>query len=441
MRKLFAAGRRPFLADIRTVLSAQLLGKLVDLIAPSAYTSLDAERRQAFVTTLGGDWVKTGVGALREFITAGQRLPKKKHPLSTPMVSVIMAPVAIAPPALDSPLTASLLQDLMTLPSLPFSLPLPALTTLSRTLPLFQVLLPAATADPSLLDAGGLATELGKTHFLSNLATFGITGGMLQRQGAQGMRDWIAVVGTMFSTLGEGWGRWVATSGSEVEPMVVDDSDSDEEDENGKRVVRKPVREPLPSNVAARLHSFASPAHLGTLVAAAMQGDTKTLVDFSFFVLGLLNAFRGSARWEATLDAVMEGKRGARMTKLLWREGVRGKWGSGRKAWETFSSSECSSCTSTLADIRSEPRDADAALAHLLPLPALNARRRVLLQRHERTHARRGARPEHDLARPRVLGLHGGCFFRRQPEPRPRDGGGALPVYAGRHACRGEKVS
>lgn len=329
-------------ADPRTVLSAQLLGKLVDLIAPPAYAGLEAERRQAFVATLGGDWVKTGVGALREFIAAGQRLPKKKHPLSTPIVSVIMAPIAIAPPAQDSPLVASLLQDLMTLPSLPFSLPLPALTTLSRSLPLFQVLLPAAAADPALLDAGGLSTELAKTHFLSNLATFGITGGMLQRQGAQGMRDWIAVVGTMFSTLGEGWGRWVATSGSEVEPMVVDDSDSDDEDENGKRVARKPVREPLPSNVAARLYSFASPAHLGTLVAAAMQGDSKTLVDFSFFVLGLLNAFRGSARWEATLDAVMEGKRGARMTKLLWREGVRGKWGSGRKDWETFSSSECS---------------------------------------------------------------------------------------------------
>lgn len=331
------------------MLSAQLLGKLVDLVAPSAYAGLDAERRQAFASTLGPEWVTTGVGMLRELIAAGQRLPKKKHPLAAPVVSVVMAPVAIAPPAADSPLTAALLQDLLTLPSLPFSLPLPALTALSRSLPLFQVLLPAAAADPGLLDGGGLASELGKTHFLSNLATFGITGGMLARQGAQGMRDWIAVVGTMFSTLGEGWGRWVSRGSDVPEPMLVDsesESDDDAMDGGKGKRARRPAREPLPANVATRLYSFASPAHLGTLVTAAMQGDAKTLVVFSFFVLGLLNAFRGSARWEAILDAVMEGRRGARMTKLLWREGVRGKWGSGRKDWETFSSSKCPSRSS-----------------------------------------------------------------------------------------------
>lgn len=375
---VFALRRRMQQLTSRTVLSASLLGKLVDLVEPSAYAGLDDERRRSFTATLGADWVKTGVSALREYITAGARLPKKKHPLSTPMVSVIMAPLAIAPLDSDSPFIAPLLQDLMTLPSLPFSLPLPALTTLTRTLPLFQLLLPAAAANPALLDGGGLSTEIGKTHFLSNLATFGITGGMLQRQGAQGMRDWVAVVGTMFSTLGEGWGRWVATSGSDVpEPMMVDDSDSDDEEDNGKRVVRRPKREPLPANVAARLHSFASPAHLGTLVNAAMtaSADSKLLVDFSFFVLGLLNAFRGSARWEATLDAVMEGRRGARMTKMLWREGVRGKWGSGRKDWETFSSSGSSFAAMwiKLTD-RPESSHAAAPLAHVLPLSASDAR-------------------------------------------------------------------
>lgn len=318
------------------------MARLVDVLAPSPYAALmDRERRLAFVAMLGADWVSVGVRILDELVVAGARLPKKKHPLSTRAVSLITAPVALETPPQDSPLVASLLQDLLTVPSLPFVLPVTALALLFKPahLPLFQVLLPAAAADPALLDGGRLRTELGKTHFLANLATFGITGNLLQAHGAQGTRDWIAVVGTVLGGLGDGWGRWAEGRAETQAPQpIVIDSDSDDD----VAVPAKPRRDPLPENVSSKLLSLTSPAHLGTLAGFVLNAaaDQKLLADFSSFVLGILSAFRGSPRWEGTLDAVMDGRRGAVLTKLLWREGVRGKWGSGREAWDTFSQSE-----------------------------------------------------------------------------------------------------
>lgn len=62
--------------------------------------------------------------------------------------------------------------------------------------------------------------------------------------------------------------------------------------------------------------------------------------EFAGFALTILEAFRGSPKWEALLDALLEVNRSRGLVKLLWREGVRGKWSSTADQWTTFQQSE-----------------------------------------------------------------------------------------------------
>ena len=210
---------------------------------------------------------------------------------------------------------------------------------------------------PHLLEQGKLDSELGKTYFLANLATFGITGGMLQRSGAGGAAVWIAVLGHVFRQVDEGWGRWaegfVDTDEEEDIPI---EKDSDEEDEPmplastwtsapPPRNSRRRARQPVPANLTPKLLLLTSNAHLSTLAdlltSPTSNAPTTLILHFATFTLGLLNAFRGSSRWEGILDALMEGQKGRALGRRMWREGVRGKWtGNGAQSWwETFSES------------------------------------------------------------------------------------------------------
>jgi ubiquitin-protein ligase E3 C len=193
-----------------------------------------------------------------------------------------------------------------------------------------------------------LSDEIGRIYFLANLATFGITGGMLQRNGAKGTDVWIRVVGGMLSTLSKGWGRLAEgtmPTPAEAAIAAVDDSDdSDDDTTAGTRSAAKaPTLPPLPANVGSKLLLLTSTAHLSTLAGFVVNTtDSALLASFSSFAVGILQAFRGSSRWESTLDAVMDGKRGRALVKLLWREGVRGKWSNTSDGWDGFSRSESS---------------------------------------------------------------------------------------------------
>jgi len=248
-----------------------------------------------------------------------------------------MAPLGLAPLTPTSPFLPPLLNTLLAVPSLPSSIPLQSLTHLSATLPLFNILLPTAAEHPELLSQARLADELGRIYFLANLATFGITGGMLQRNGARGTDVWIRVVGLMLGSLSQGWGRWAEGKPTPAEAAITaaDSDDSDAE------ATAAPKRQPLPSSVSSKLLLLTSNAHMSTLAGFVVNTtDSALLSSFSSFAVGILQAFRGSSRWEATLDAIMDGKRGRALFKLLWREGVRGKWASTSSAWETLSTSE-----------------------------------------------------------------------------------------------------
>ena len=123
--------------------------------------------------------------------------------------------------------------------ALPTSLPIPALTNLSGKLPIFTILLPLAASNPDILSSGRLASELGKTYFLANLATFGITGGLLARHGAEGIADWIKVIGGTISGIQEGWARWVDGEPDEDDDdEMVGVEDSDDEDDEDEDVAR-----------------------------------------------------------------------------------------------------------------------------------------------------------------------------------------------------------
>jgi len=197
---------------------------------------------------------------------------------------------------------------------------------------------------------GGLGCEEGKTYFLANLITFGITGGMLARYGYKGAADWVKVIGEVLNGVPEGWGKWADGQVDEVEeemPLANIDSDSDDEDPvpGPSRIVRaKSRRKPLAANVQKKVILLASSAHLHTLSATLLSPSAPgaLLVDFARFALSLLNAFKGSPKWELILDAFVGGSKGKALERRIWREGVRGKWSNSgdRSGWDHFAESK-----------------------------------------------------------------------------------------------------
>jgi ubiquitin-protein ligase E3 C len=252
-----------------------------------------------------------------------------------------------------SAFTTPLLTHLLAVAALPQSLPIPSLTHLSQHLPLFTDLLPAAAADTTLLSQGKLSTELGRTYFLANIATFAITGGMLARYGLQGARTWVKVVATLLKGVEEGWGRW-AEGVVDVDDDIMDtiSQDGSDDEEEPAMAIPLPVnkrkrqtRAPLPTNISSRLLSLGSTGHISTLaellVSPRAASSDATLIDFASFTLSLLAAFKGTARWENILDGLLEGRKGLALTRRLWREGVRGKWSTDKDAggWHSFQTS------------------------------------------------------------------------------------------------------
>jgi ubiquitin-protein ligase E3 C len=253
-------------------------------------------------------------------------------------------------------------------------------------LPLFTTLLPAAAADPTLLSQGRLSAELGRTYFLANITTFGITGGMLARYGVQGANTWVQVVATLLSGVQEGWGKWaegVAEPESESEDEKMDiDSGSDNESPTKPLVIttkRKLRRTPLPKNVSSKLLLLGSSSHISTL-ADLLVSSQGALSEFANFTLGLLTAFKGSPRWEAILDGLLEGRKGVALARRMWREGVRGKWGIARdqSSWQNFTSSTFLLRLVTVTYPRSVNAMFDPNDPSILPLPPPHSRRRVL---------------------------------------------------------------
>ncbi|WVR04680.1 hypothetical protein IAU60_001691 [Kwoniella sp. DSM 27419] len=346
--------------DPATPEAPKALASLEVIFDAQSYVSIVQEsRRQAIAVLLevvqARHWVECLVLTLEKLATLS--LPKKKHPLLTPVIRLITAPMAMVAPNSTSPLIPPLLNYLLAVPSLPSVLPLPALTHLSTHLSLFTLLLPYAATQPTVLSQGKLSSELGKTHFLANLVTFGITGQMLARHGVPGVCVWMSVLGTVVRQLDQGWGRWIdgLEDDQDVEmiPQGVDSEDEDEV-ETAQAVVPakkafKPRRDPLAQNVRNKLVVLASPAHISTLSAQILSPSSSassptTSEDFSSFCTGLLSVFRGSPKWETVLDSLSAGEKGRALVKRIWREGVRGKWTESEdpQTWDNFSSNPSS---------------------------------------------------------------------------------------------------
>ncbi|KAL7420037.1 ubiquitin-protein ligase (E3) [Cryptotrichosporon argae] len=323
----------------RTVTAANLLGGLEVLFTPAAWPAGPAAE---FIDVLAAHgWVETLVVILETLVAAAQ--PKKKHPLLQPVVRLLTAPLCLVPLEQGAPLAPPLLNALLTVPSLLSVIPIQSVTHLSQTLPLFSLLLPTAAADPAVFSHARLGTEQGKTYFLANLAVFGITGGLLARYGAAGAASWMAVVGTVFGALDEGWGRWaegtVDDNDDDGDVVMGDTSDDDDAPAAPQPTQRRQhARPPLPSALAPKLALFASPAHITALstICAAPSAGAGALGRLAAFVSNILHAFRGTAKWEAVLDATLNMKQA--LAKRLWREEVRGRWGasSSRETWDTF---------------------------------------------------------------------------------------------------------
>lgn len=273
-----------------------------------------------------------------------------------------------------------LLSHLLTIPSLPSSIPIPALTYLSDKLSLFPTLLPYAAAHPRIVCTPGsnsttgssnpLAEEHSKTYFLANLVTFGITGQMLAHASAQGQKAWMAVLVHVLSGLEEGWGRWVEGVVDEDEVDVVmagdgaDSDESDDEDAPSARTAAGPsnshagpstsksksrprqTRSLLPPKISAKLLLLPSPTHISALVEMVVSPSAKAgtvdVLKLAHLAGELLRVFRGTPKWEMILDALLQGRNGRQLFKRLWRECVRGRWGDSavKETWERFGGSK-----------------------------------------------------------------------------------------------------
>lgn len=280
------------------------------------------------------------------------KLPKKKHPSISPIIRLLASPLSAASPSQLAPVLAPMVNQLFAIPNLPSSLPLQALTYLSANFHIFDIVIPFASQNPQILTEGRLSDELGKTYFLANLVTFGISGQLLSRSGIHGAAAWMSVVGAVLSQMHDGWGKWIEGSTQDedviMEP-IVEDSDDEIPDDTVVMPSRKPPRPrriPLPLTICSKLVLLSTASHISILtqyILSLPRGAPATLlIDFSSFFLGMLSAYRGSPKWEAVLDSLVDGKRGLALLKSIWREGVRGKWEGteDRSAWEQFSDSE-----------------------------------------------------------------------------------------------------
>jgi ubiquitin-protein ligase E3 C len=323
---------------------------------------------------------------------------------------------------------------LLATPGLPTIIPLASLTHLSTHLPIFTLLLPYAAHHPHILDVGDLNTEQGKTYCLANLATFGITGGMLARYGRPAAIAWIHVLKQLLGGVGPGWGLWAegVYEAKEVDVPVSagrgDDSDDEDIEMAPVGLAAPPLtgtvpplamsmpkrprqnRPLLPINISSKLLLLAMPSHMLTLTTTlTASASSSTLIDFCAFALSLLYAFRGTPKWEGTLDALLAGQAGRQLMKRIWREGVRGRWSDSRNraSWDMFGQSE-----SVLNSIR-RPLTRRPAYTHptshhadVQPLFVAYARRRVLCARHQPFLSRRSDGIIHHLARSGVLGIY-----------------------------------
>lgn len=284
---------------------------------------------------------------------------------------LLTAPITLAPASPEPLVLEPLINRLLAFPALPSSIPLASLTHLSQTLPIFTLLLPYAASHPSILDQADLGTERGKTYLIANLVTFGITGGLLARHGSGAAAAWVKVMRHLLGGVGAGWGLWaegvyeVKEEDNTMSSVRKDDSDDEDVDMEpaGPSVSAaivgtvQPLPAPkrprqtrplLPTNISSKLLLLASPAHMSALTTVltspAAKAPTSLLLDFCGFALNLLYAFRGTPKWEGTLDALLVGQAGRQLMKRIWREGVRGRWsGSQHKSsWELFGQSELS---------------------------------------------------------------------------------------------------
>jgi len=178
---------------------------------------------------------------------------------------------------------------------------------------------------------------------------------MLARYGLKGADTWVKVIGVLLGDVKEGWGKWVEgvlEEDSDDERMDLDDnSDSDSDNEataakpKAVPTPRKQRRKPLPTNISSKILLLGSTSHISTLadllVSPSTHSSPEAMSEFASFTLGLLTAFKGSPRWEAILDGLLEGKKGMALTRRMWREGVRGRWGTTREqsSWQNFTTS------------------------------------------------------------------------------------------------------
>ncbi|OCF32551.1 ubiquitin-protein ligase E3 C [Kwoniella heveanensis BCC8398] len=341
-----------------------VLSTLEAIFNPSSYAGLppnvQAYTRETLVHIVSErGWVEKLVAGLEKLVSLS--VPKQKHPSLTPVARLLTAPFSLVPSTPESLLIPPLINHLLAVPSLPASLPLPALTHLSSHLSLFPLLLLYASSNPAVLTAGKMETELGRTYFLANLATFGITGQMLARAGVAGASTWMGVVGFVLNSVDEGWGRWVDgiidDDDDDVVPIRPADSDDDADPDDAEvkvgdstlvaiptpaKQTKRPRRAPLPPAIRSKLHLFASPVHISTLASHLSSYSSKAprslMTDFAVFCVGLLTAFKGSPKYEGVLDALSEGDKGRGLVKRIWREGVRGRWSDSADSasWDTF---------------------------------------------------------------------------------------------------------
>lgn len=265
----------------------------------------------------------------------------KKHPAIPPLVRLIVKTSTI--PNLSqttrNQVNVAIFRYLLTIPSLPSSLPLGSLTHLCIHLPFFQEIFPSA------LSHGINLSEMATTELIANLVTIIVRGGLLAKQDTKGIAVWMRLLTSLLDKVGDQWGLWIESKGrwapNHSKMIISPDQGSDDSDAGpSENLIKRPrlsARGTVSPALLKRIIPVLSVDHLSQL-ANSMVRNSELTIPFCQLILSLLNAFRGSARWEGILDTLLTSDYAVQLLRDLWRSNVRGKWpsSSAMHNWETL---------------------------------------------------------------------------------------------------------
>ncbi|CUA75157.1 ubiquitin-protein ligase E3 C [Rhizoctonia solani] len=259
--------------------------------------------------------------------------PKMKtSPILPPLVEIALAPISLLTLTGDASgivyqeVLERFIASILSIPSLPYRLPLPMITRISSRFPfthMGRVDLYSLVRKLESSDTTGGSAEEAKSELIANLYTF-LPIRSLSRFKETERRDYLSLLAAIFNSLPTGAldPRKISSSSTGNTTAVDDDSDTDSDVEMAPVIAQAPVQPDLNPRTRKRLEHLTDAAYLTALLGS------RTDVAVCRFFIGLWSAW--PTRKGATLAATLALPTGSSTTggaygivKDAWRSQIR----------------------------------------------------------------------------------------------------------------------